>query len=247
MTQQAIEDTKTGALPEGEEPEASSEESVRSQPWEEHELRQLIREETFNLVNPAFNTLKGQIQSLQTVLPQIEEVVGGQANLKAMVQRVLKGTMTDEDYQALEQADQLAIERRRAEKAEAGKKALEEAQTTQDGGKAVAWHHILADVEEHTEKEGVPSDVALTLQPKALGTPSPRDPFGFLAHKREWVKAISEYSDKQSKEQEPKPAPVTERGGAVPTGQAYYKALKEGKALPSAEEIDRLTAKFRPG
>ena len=225
------EDTNTEGAP----AEPSSDGGVRST-WEESELRQLFREEATNIVNGAFNVLRSDVQKVQAVLPQLDEVLGKTERVESLMKRVLKGTMTEEDYANVEQADQLAVEQAKRERAEALAKALQDAASKNDGGFAMAWDQGLDSIAEHVEREGVAEDVAISLQPKTRLLPAAGDAFGIKAHLREWKKAISDYADQQAKEEEPKPEVITTRGSAASTSKAIRQQYAAGE-IPFSQKV----------
>jgi len=235
------------------------------------ELVDLIREPLVEIVkeqNAAiWATMRSQLTPLQQKVARIDEldglssrleqIAGESKRMSLMVERVFKGTATDEEKaelaqelnaQAIEAEKSKAekareIEAKRREAAEAEAQALREAAQKNDGGESVAWVHVVAHVKEAAEDEGLDEATMMRLMPKDRRA-SQTDPFGFIGMEKAWRKAIREEAKKQETENTPAPVVVTERGGAANTKQSLVNKLAWGEDL-SADEMALATKYHR--
>lgn len=248
MTQQTTEDTTlAGGTPEG----TASETGVRSDGgYTEENLRQFIREETLSILNPAFDTMKGRIDKIATLAPQLEEVTGSVRKTEALVRHVLKGVATPEEIDALDRADELAKEKQRADKLEAEKKAAQEAQVpVTDVVLEARWRDTQLDLEREAKRLGMTGfkvvDASGNRHTLFKDIPPFRrdDPEGMPRWKEAAFQALWDDAKKQEQANTEHPEGPTERGGGAATSDQElvnrYGAGADGGIAPGSAEAKR--------
>ncbi len=217
--------------------------------FEPDELRELMRgvvqEENGKFWAAVEQSTGRHIGALRT---QLEEVMGNSRRTDAMVQRMFDGQMTDADRADLDAAMGLEAEKEKLAKTEARAAAAETALQSNDGGRAAVWEHVLDHIGRVGAAEGITDATTLQRLMPAEAKPNGKDRFGFAGVQIEWEANIRAEVDRRSKAGVRKPVVATERGGGARDGAtAYREALRSGGKLPSAAEIDRLTAGYAAG
>ena len=212
------------------------------------ELRELFDEVLTQRLAGFQQQMDRRFTNVEQLKSAVEELGLSQKQTDRLVRGIAKGVLTEDDRASLEGAldkeasdAQAKAQQARAERAEAEAKAAREAN---DGGRSAAWAHAAAIVEEVANDEKIPEATVMRLKPDtSFLKPTQRDPFGYNGFRQEWVRRIRAENDKAAAAKEEEVVTPGIRGGGAKDGWAAYEdALKTGKPLPSAAEIDRLTA-----
>ena len=223
---------------------------IQQQGFTEQQLTAIIGRVVGGHMENQQRQFDSRLTKVEQLAPQIEAVMGTSRRTEAMVQRIFKGTTTEEDVAEFEAAatQQAAAEvnARAAAETAAERDALKEQLSRQDGGEQAVWDTTVTLILERGREEGLDEATIERLKPKTR-VAADGDPFGYKGMYREWAKALRTESVKRQQEAEIPVEPVQVRGGGS-GGTAlenYRKALREGGPTPSAAEIDKITAAYR--
>ena len=190
-----------------------------------------------------------RLTNVEQLRPQIEAVMGTSRRTEAMVQRIFRGTTTEEDVAEFEAAAKEQETKEEAQRAAAERDAYKDILSKQDGGEGAVWDTTLTLAMEAGLEEGLDEATVMRLMPKSR-TSAAGDQFGYKGLYRQWRKALRDEAVKNQSDAEPAVVTPGTTGGGHDAHASYLKGLSSN-GLPKTKEeranVDRMTARFLNG